>query len=561
MKKYLLILLVSFFVPAFAGASTTDANKPRVIVKDGDIVASQSVTWTKDKVYVLDGYVYAEEGAVLTIQAGTVVKALQKPSTGELASALIISRGAKIYAEGSVQEPIIFTSEKDSVALADNDPADGVDFKIDRGLWGGLILLGKGKLNIAPEFLVEGMPNDPRAFYGGNDDEDNSGVLRYVSIRYTGIVVEANKELQGLTLGCVGSGTTIDYVESFNSADDGYEWFGGTVNTTHLVSAFNDDDGFDYDQGFRGKGQFWFAIQAADRGNRLGEYDSGDKGALTATPLAQPVIYNATYIGSGASSTNADNDYALIYKEYGGGEHHNSIFTDFRGKAVTVDSGSGETSYNRLLNGGIKLENNIWFKSAGLGVNDIVSQAFVRSYLTSHNNPVIDPGLRGISRTDNQGLDPRPAPGSAALTLLGAASVSDDSFFTAVDYVGAFGPDENWLEGWTALSLNGIIGQSGNTGVANDRTSRMPVEFTLHQNYPNPFNPVTQISFDLAKISPVKLTIYNSMGQEVDALFDGMMQNGSHTLTWNASGHPSGPYYYRLQVGASVAIRRMLLIK
>ena len=276
-KKYLLIVLASFFVAAFATASTTDANKPRVIVKDGDIVAGQNVTWTKDKVYVLDGYVYAEDGAVLTIQGGTVVKALQKPSTGELASALIISRGAKINAEGSAQEPVIFTSEKDSVALADNDPADGVDFKIDRGLWGGLILLGKGKLNIAAEFLVEGMPNDPRAFYGGNDDGDNSGVLRYVSIRYTGIVVEANKELQGLTLGCVGSGTTIEYIESFNSADDGYEWFGGTVNTKYLVSAFNDDDAFDYDQGFRGKGQFWFAIQSADRGNRLGEYARGDK--------------------------------------------------------------------------------------------------------------------------------------------------------------------------------------------------------------------------------------------------------------------------------------------
>ncbi len=561
MKKFLTTLSVLIFsVSMVMAVPTTDLNKPKVLVKDNDINAGAKVTWTSDKVWLMDGFVYVEEGAELTIEAGTVVKSVEDPSTGDIATALVICRGAKLYAEGNAFQPIIFTAEADSVALPDYDSNDGVDWKIDGGLWGGVVMCGKSKLNVANEFLVEGLPDDPqkRGYYGGDDDDDNSGVLRYVSIRYTGITVEANKELQGLTLGCVGRGTTIDYVESFNSFDDGYEWFGGTVNTSHLVSAFNDDDCYDYDEGFRGHGQFWFAIQHPERGNRVGEYDSGNSGVLTLEPLAKPVLYNCTYIGSGVNSINSKNDYMLIYKEYGGGEHYNGIFMDFRGHAVSIDSGSGETSYQRLQRGEIKLENNLWYQiGSGLG-----KKKFEVNYLSdpTKHNIVVDPGLRGISRDTDGGLDPRPVTGSAALTSPMKAYPADP-FFKEVNYMGAFGPDENWLEGWTALWQNGIAGEIMSSMKEWSTSEEMPKEYSLMQNYPNPFNPMTTIQFSLPGENKVRLTIFNVIGQVIVTLIDGVRPAGEHYVQWDAAKLPGGVYFYQLEVGTQVYVKKLMLVK
>ena len=210
MRKLLTLL---FFIPVMLLAQGI------VTIQDGDINGNQGdVHWTNDNEYHLDGFVYVEEGTNLHIEAGTVIKGLESPTTGDIASALIITRGAKIYAMGTQYNPIIFTTEYDDVNLPDDGTDPGVDYSIDRSLWGGLVVLGRSTLNVASEKVVEGLPaDDPRALYGGNDDADDSGVLRYISIRYTGITVEANKELQGLTMGCVGSGTTVEYIESFNS--------------------------------------------------------------------------------------------------------------------------------------------------------------------------------------------------------------------------------------------------------------------------------------------------------------------------------------------------------
>ncbi len=560
--QYFKLMLILLVIPILLFSQTTDVGKPRQLVNDGSISAGQSVVWSKDTVYVMDGFVYAEDGATLTIEAGTAIKSLETPSTGDIASALVISRGAQLFAEGTAAEPIIFTTEYDSVALPDYDPNDGVDYVTDRGLWGGVVVLGRSVLNIASEALVEGLPNDPRGFYGGNDDTDNSGIIRYVSIRYTGITVEANKELQGLTLGCVGSGTVIEYVESFNSDDDGYEFFGGTVNMRYLVSAFNSDDSYDYDQGFRGKGQFWFAIQKGDDGNRIGEYDSGDAGALTATPLSQPVLYNVTYIGSGANSGNSLNDFALIYKEYGGGEHYNGIFMDFRGQAAKVDSGAGETSYNRLLNGGIKLENNLWFKAAGVSLNDMVSQKFLQNYLAGNNNFVEDPTLSGIGRENTNGLDPRPVLSGPAYTRVRKSYPANDPFFTEVNYIGAFGT-ENWMQGWTALDQNDIIGDLFSTGIADENLSVSVVQdYQLYQNYPNPFNPATQIDFVVPQSGKITLNIYNVLGQKVATLANGFYSAGQvHRVTWNASNMASGVYFYRLESESKIITRKMMLMR
>lgn len=547
MKKILTLLLL---LPVLAFGQV-------VVINDASIQGGQGdVFWTADNEYHLDGFVYVEEGTNLHIEAGTVIKGLETPSTGDIASALIITRGAKIYAIGTADNPIIFTTEYDDVTLPDDGTDPGVDYTIDTGLWGGLVVLGKSTLNVAAEKVVEGLPADePRALYGGNDEEDDSGVLRYISIRYSGITVESNKELQGLTLGCVGSGTTIEYIESFNSADDGFEFFGGTFNSKYLVSAFNEDDSFDYDQGFRGMHQFWFAIQYTDRGDHIGEWDGGDEGALTNEPLSKPIIYNATFLGRGAAASGGDD--ALQFKEYGGGEVYNSIISDFDDKGVEVDSGDGLTSYSRFLTGEIKLENNIWFKDAPF--TQWTPQHFMAQYLSNPttNNLVEDPMLLGLSRAADNGLDPRPEAGSAAFT--GTRKSYDDPFFSQVDYIGAFG-EGLWINGWTALYHNGITNPIITSVQAEDERI-IPTDFKLNQNYPNPFNPSTTIEFSLPEASIVKIAVYNLLGQQVAEIVNETKSAGTHSMQWNASDLSSGMYIYSLEANGNIITKKMTLLK
>lgn len=556
MRKLFLTILLAVIPSLLLGQYTTEEGKELLTITDSDITESSGVVnWTKDNIYLLDGYVYVEAPTELHIEAGTVIKGKETPSNGsDKGSVLVITRGAKIYAEGTRLEPIIFTAENDNVDLADDGLEDGVDFRTDRGLWGGVVLLGKAPLNVASESVVEGLPEtDTRAFYGGDEESDNSGVFRYVSIRYTGITVEANKELQGLTLGTVGSGTVIEYVESFNSDDDGFEFFGGTVNTNHLASVFATDDAFDYDQGFSGNHQFWFVLQGTEIGDHMGEWDSGDEGAFTNTPLSKPVIYNATFIGRGADASGGDD--AIQFKEYGGGEVYNSIITDYDDNGIEVDSGDGATSYNRFTAGEIKLENNIWWKGEGTGIGDVAYQGFLQDYLPGAPNSLVDPQLKGIDREDNEMLDPRPEMNGAAYTT---EMKSYPEGFEEVDHLGAFGSD-NWLVGWTALSKNNILSPDSITSVEN--VGGMIKDFELSQNYPNPFNPSTKIRYAVPQISNVKLSVYNMLGQRVQVLVDGVKSPGTYEVTWSAKNLASGLYIYQLEAGSVNISKKMMLLK
>ncbi|MBE0645343.1 MAG: T9SS type A sorting domain-containing protein, partial [Bacteroidetes bacterium] len=424
-----------------------------------------------------------------------------------------------------------------------------------RGLWGGVILLGNARINTATGIgQIEGIPStEPRGAFGGQDDEDNSGVMRYVSIRYGGTNIGEGNEINGLTFGGVGSGTTIEYIEVVNNADDGYEWFGGTVNTKYLISAFNGDDSFDYDEGFRGKGQFWFALQAEDTGNRAAEQDGGTT-PEDGTPFAIPQLYNATYIGSGMSSTNADNDLAMIFRDNAGGKYFNSIFTDFAAHGISVeDLTSGEDSRARLEAGDLLLRNNYWWNfGAGNTIDAIAQQDFVRAHLTSNSNMIADPQIRHISRTNDGMLDPRPVAGSPVLTA--ASATPNDGFFTSVPYVGAFG-NENWAKGWSFLSTGGVLGIE----VAMD--NRIPATVELDQNYPNPFNPTTTIRFALPQVSHVRLAVYNAFGQLMDVLLDDVREAGAYGITWSASKLPSGTYFYTLQTANGMQVKKMSLVK
>ncbi|MBL9187713.1 MAG: hypothetical protein JNK23_09560 [Opitutaceae bacterium] len=456
MKRSFLPALLAVLAPA--GIQAAD------IVVTAPITAS--TTWVRTNTYILDTKIFVEAGATLTIEPGTVIKGRPKANPAD-ATALIITRGARINAAGTAAQPIIFTAEADNLSAAAPSLTES-----DRGLWGGVVILGRARINTASgQGNVEGIATtDPRGIYGGSDDDDNSGVFRYVQIRHPGAIVAPNVELNGLTMGAVGRGTTIEYVEVFASNDDGFEWFGGTVNTKYLISAFNDDDNFDWDEGFRGKGQFWFAIGAADKGNQAMEMDGGTT-PENGTPFATPEVFNATLIGSGATSGQSLSQ-GLIFRDNTGGRLINSIVHDYFGYAVRIETESAQTedSAKRLAAGDLLLAANI-FGSFGAGTAD--AQLFLSpnatsggpapasNYTAEHiraaaqgNRINTNPLLNGLSRTRNRGLDPRPANGSPART--GARTPPADGFFTQTDYVGAF-KDSNWAKGWTAISQLGYL--------------------------------------------------------------------------------------------------------
>ncbi len=212
----------------------------------------ENTTWTNNRIYKLKNKVVVQSGYTLTIEAGTIIKG----DVGEqsLASALIIAKGAKIEAIGTADQPIVFTSILDNIEVGQTF---GTNLgAVDRGLWGGIIILGDAPVSVSgtdTEGQVEGVPADiPNTRYGGTVSNDNSGILKYVSIRHGGIAVSAGSEINGLTLGGVGSETVIDHIEVISNLDDGIECFGGTVNISNAVVAYCGDDALDLDQNYAG---------------------------------------------------------------------------------------------------------------------------------------------------------------------------------------------------------------------------------------------------------------------------------------------------------------------
>lgn len=211
-----------------------------------------NVTWTADKIYEIAGKVVVDNNATLTIEAGTIIKG--REGSGTLASALVVAQGGKIYANGTASLPIIFTSVLDNIKVGERVGTNLTE--TDAGLWGGVIVLGKAPVsaqdgdNLAQ---IEGIPtSDAFGAFGGSDPADNSGSMTFVSIRHGGALIGAGNEINGLTLGGVGNGTTISNIEVIGNLDDGIEFFGGTVNVSNVLVAFQGDDGIDIDMNYSG---------------------------------------------------------------------------------------------------------------------------------------------------------------------------------------------------------------------------------------------------------------------------------------------------------------------
>lgn len=271
-------LLAAMFV-LFTGSAVFASNWTDTL--SGSITSN--VTLQSSKRYLMLGTVFVKAGATLNIPAGTQILG-DKNSKGTL----VIERGGTINATGSSTSPIIFTSAQPVGSRSAGD-------------WGGIVILGRARINTASgadTAAIEGI--SPSVYYGGTNDADNSGTFRYVRIEYSGIALSPNNEINGLTMGGVGSATTIEYVMVAYNGDDSFEWFGGTVNCKYLISYFPVDDEFDTDFGYRGKLQFLLSVRkpsiADVSGSTCFESDNNN-GPNYNNPRTQPIFSNVTSIG------------------------------------------------------------------------------------------------------------------------------------------------------------------------------------------------------------------------------------------------------------------------
>lgn len=486
------------------------------------VITGTSVTWTKNNTYFVTDKLFIPKGATLTIEAGTKVYFSSDTKgttdrTDDAVGSITACRGGKLIADGTAAEPIVFTSVREWEALNNVDSPFDVDSNIgpaptaaDAGQWGGIILLGQAFTSFvnstgvnAGTVQIEGFAPAGSASYDGDtipdatqygvstnfplNNADNSGIIRYCSIRHGGYEFSSGKEINGLTLGAVGSGTTIEYVEVYANQDDGIEFFGGTVNTNNLVMAFNQDDSFDIDEGYRGINQFWFGIQNPGNADAGGEWDGVGNSSTgfnlgdTATNHANPVIYNGTFIGAGRTNTLSKlpdvtgqvnwekGNFALHIEDYFAGEIYNSVFDDYAEKLIKYNDAGKSTGvkfkfmHNTIGRfGSTTTSGDNASYTTGTGPTNTIFDAFGEP-LDGNSNGGVNPRYTAYTRNASNfltAINPVPASNSP---LIGSATSTAGGAPVAVSYRGAFAPgsNTNWAAGWTKLSQSGVLTGSG----------------------------------------------------------------------------------------------------
>ncbi|BFG70410.1 hypothetical protein KACHI17_12910 [Sediminibacterium sp. KACHI17] len=413
---------------------------PNETIISGTLTANK--TLTADKTWTLKGYVYVPNGITLTIEAGTTIKS-DKTEKG----ALCIERGGKIQANGTVDKPIVMTSGQDAGSRAPGD-------------WGGLIILGNAPTNRSSTPVIEGGLDRP---YGGTNATDNSGTLKYVRIEYAGIAAFPGSEINGLTLGGVGSGTTIENVQVVYGNDDAYEFFGGNVNAKYLVAFATADDDFDFDFGYTGKIQFAVALRDpsfvdnGDAGNGI-EADNDGSGT-TATPYTRPVLSNFTFVGpNNAAGTAANHNFGNRWRRAVRFVLRNSILMGWQKGGFSIESDGTANDYS-AAGGTSEFKNNLVhavadpYRVSGLTAATL-NAAAIRTKAESEGcktyTSADDIKLTSPFTITNPNL--LPAAGSDALT--GASFTGLDAFFTTTTHVGAFGTT-NWMASWTRFPAKG----------------------------------------------------------------------------------------------------------
>ncbi|MFV0468796.1 MAG: hypothetical protein ACK5MK_07720 [Dysgonomonas sp.] len=424
----------------------------------------------KKGVYLLKGWVYVTNGASIKFEPGTIIK-----GDKDTKAALVIEPGGKIYAEGTATEPIVFTSEQKAGFRRPGD-------------WGGLIICGKAKNNLGT-MQIEG---GPRTIHGGSDDSDNSGILRYVRVEFAGYPFDTDKEINGITFGSVGSGTTIDHVQVSYSNDDSFEWFGGSVNCKNLIAYHGWDDDFDTDNGFSGKLQFLLGVRnprIADTSLSNGFESDNNADGNNLTPKTACVFSNVTLVGPIGQATDFQNtstyitagmyrpdnnsrtglfQSAMQIRRYSQLNCFNSVAMGYP-VGLLLDNQKGNTQ-SLATDGTLKLKNLIF---AGMGIlGSDVNNSFADKYSAngkdmtdeqsfshtfflqaSNNNQYFSTIAELKLKQPNSLLSNANWGPTTGSPLLGSASFTDSylsSGFDKVTYVGAFASEnDNWMAGWT----------------------------------------------------------------------------------------------------------------
>lgn len=437
-------------VSILAATSCKKEDKKVTPVLPDDLTLNEDVTTDRTlkagQTYSLEKIVYVKDGATLTIEPGVTIKALKGKH------ALVITRGAKINAVGTADKPIVFTSSESTPAAGD---------------WGGIIILGKATTNASFNGQpgvgeIEGGINtsDVLGLYGGTDDNDNSGSIRYMRIEYAGYPFQPGSELNSLTLGGVGRNTDISYVQTSHGFDDAFELFGGTVKLHHIIAYKTLDDDFDTDNGYRGTVQFAISIKdktKADVSGGNGMESDNDASGTENMPFTAPIFANITIVGPKKdASTTIDANFkrAAHLRRNTRTSAINSIFMGFP-TGIYLDGSksanafiSGEMELRGLIISGMNkpLDTNA---TSGTGLN------FTTSFATSgwNNTILTDNSLLGLANPygDGAAFDPTPSASSVAVTGAVNSTKLSANGLQQVTYRGAVAPggNDNWWKQWT----------------------------------------------------------------------------------------------------------------
>jgi hypothetical protein len=431
----------------------------KVATLTGNITAD--VTLHADTTYTLSGYVKVGNGKTLTIEAGT--KIMGDPNVA--GSSLWILRGSKIDAQGTADAPIVFTSGKPA---GQRKPGD----------WGGLIIIGNGIINRSGTVLTEGPQGITEPYSGGSDNSDNSGTLRYVRVEFAGYDVSAGagQELNSFSLYAVGSGTTLEYVQSLSGLDDSFEWWGGAVDGRYLVSYESGDDHFDWTEGYRGRNQFLLAFQSTrlDPAPGTGVLSTDPEGfeadgcngtgcdlGFDSQPFSVPVFANFTLIGPGTSTTlTATGDIGMVLRRGTGGYLTNGVVAHWQRQGLTVRDAQTNA---RIASDSLNVVN-LLLAENGANYDADASADFGKAATFAADNHVLVAGTAASLFTSLApgSFDWTPAGGSAAGS--GAGTVVIPSVYTGAyfggtlpntTYFGAADPaGPKWWEGWTNYATN-----------------------------------------------------------------------------------------------------------
>lgn len=417
-----------------------------------------SRTLFKDTLYILSGYVKVDNGATLTIQAGTTIVG----DTLAPGSSLWILRGSKISAVGTAAEPIVFTSQR---TAGNRKPGD----------WGGIVIVGNGVISRVGVINTEGPTGVAENYGGGNDNADDSGELKYVRIEFAGYDVSGGNgsELNGLSSYAVGSGTSYEYVEVLAGLDDSFEWWGGAVDGRYLLSYESGDDHFDWSEGYVGRNQFLVAYQsqrlqpAPNSGTTSSDPQgieadgcsgSGCTLGFRSTPFSDPTFLNMTILGMGATETQASGGYGMVLRRGTKGFIANTIIANWKGQGLSVrDSVTGNILAADSLNAV-----DVVFAANTADYDSDAGSNFGKAAAFAADNHRVGASVAAIlTNTASATLDWTPL-GTAAAgcgTVAIPASRSAGFFggtMTATSYCGAADPAAatKWWQGWTNYAAN-----------------------------------------------------------------------------------------------------------